>query len=174
MIVRKLRLDRGWSQEQLADFTGISVRTIQRLERGQKPGLETAKALAAVFETDVSTFLEVETSTPEREAQAMTATDNPPAAEISNENRVRISKEEKEALRYVRDLKGFYSHAMFYAVIMGGLAIINLISGGPYWFIWPALGWGLGVASHGMSVYEMWNFFSPSWEKRQIEKRLNR
>ncbi|MCP3290272.1 helix-turn-helix domain-containing protein, partial [Aeromonas hydrophila] len=28
MIVRKLRLQRGWSQEQLAAFTGLSVRTI--------------------------------------------------------------------------------------------------------------------------------------------------
>lgn len=32
MIVRKLRLQRGWSQEQLATLTGLSVRTIQRIE----------------------------------------------------------------------------------------------------------------------------------------------
>ncbi|WP_428831123.1 helix-turn-helix domain-containing protein, partial [Campylobacter coli] len=30
MIVRKLRLQRGWSQDQLATMTGLSVRTIQR------------------------------------------------------------------------------------------------------------------------------------------------
>ncbi len=37
MIVRKLRLERNWTQEQLAEMCGISVRTIQRLERDQKP-----------------------------------------------------------------------------------------------------------------------------------------
>ena len=56
MIVRKLRLQRGWSQEQLAELSGLSVRTIQRAERGAKPGLETAKSLASVFELELSTF----------------------------------------------------------------------------------------------------------------------
>ncbi len=54
MIVRKLRLRNGWSQDQLAELTDVSVRTIQRIERGHKPSLETAKALAAVFEVDVT------------------------------------------------------------------------------------------------------------------------
>lgn len=54
MIVRKLRLQRGWSQEQLATLTGLSIRTIQRIERGQSPGLDSLTALAAVFEVSVS------------------------------------------------------------------------------------------------------------------------
>ena len=54
MVVRKLRLKHGWSQEQLADLSGLSIRTIQRIERGHKPGLESLKCLAAVFETNVS------------------------------------------------------------------------------------------------------------------------
>lgn len=54
MIVRKLRLQRGWSQDQLATLTGLSVRTIQRIEQGQQPGLESLKALASVFELDVA------------------------------------------------------------------------------------------------------------------------
>ena len=56
MIVRKLRLQRGWSQSQLAEMLGVATRTVQRLEQGQRPSLETAKALAAVFEVDLSTF----------------------------------------------------------------------------------------------------------------------
>ena len=46
MILRKLRLQRGWSQEQVAELTDLSVRTIQRIERGGQPSLESAKALA--------------------------------------------------------------------------------------------------------------------------------
>ena len=43
MTVRKLRLKRAWSQEQLAQFSGLNIRTIQRIERGQKAGLESLK-----------------------------------------------------------------------------------------------------------------------------------
>ena len=32
MLIQKLRLQRGWSQQQQADLSGLSVRTIQRLE----------------------------------------------------------------------------------------------------------------------------------------------
>jgi transcriptional regulator with XRE-family HTH domain len=53
IIVRKLRLQRGWTQGDLARFAGMNVRSVQRVERGQQSSLETLKALAAVFETDV-------------------------------------------------------------------------------------------------------------------------
>ena len=54
MIVRKFRLDNGWTQEQLAEITQLSVRTIQRMERGRKSSLESLQARAAAFDTDVS------------------------------------------------------------------------------------------------------------------------
>jgi transcriptional regulator with XRE-family HTH domain len=52
--VKQLRLQRAWSQEQLAELAGLSVRTIQRIENGDRPGLETLSALAAVFEVNVA------------------------------------------------------------------------------------------------------------------------
>lgn len=58
MIIRKLRLQRGWSQEQLAGISGVSTRTIQRIERGRNASLESLKCLAAVFETDFNTLRE--------------------------------------------------------------------------------------------------------------------
>jgi len=54
MRVRSLRLERGWSQEQLAQMAGLNIRTIQRIERGHKAGLESLKSLAAVFEVELS------------------------------------------------------------------------------------------------------------------------
>jgi len=56
MVVRKLREQRNWSQEQLATMTGLSTRTIQRIESGNKASLESLKSLAAVFEVDISTL----------------------------------------------------------------------------------------------------------------------
>lgn len=43
MIIRKLRIEQGFSQEQLAFMAGISVRTLQRIERGAKASPETLK-----------------------------------------------------------------------------------------------------------------------------------
>ena len=36
MIVKRLREKRNWSQEQLATLSGLSTRTIQRIESGNK------------------------------------------------------------------------------------------------------------------------------------------
>lgn len=45
MLVKRLRTQRSWSQEQLAEYSGLSVRTIQRVESGNKASLETLKCL---------------------------------------------------------------------------------------------------------------------------------
>lgn len=48
--VQALRMARCWSQEQLAQAAGLSVRTIQRIENGGSGSLETIKSLSAVFD----------------------------------------------------------------------------------------------------------------------------
>ncbi len=58
MIVKKLRTDKNWTQEHLAQMSGLSVRTIQRVERGQSASMETLKSLASVFEVDLSKLTE--------------------------------------------------------------------------------------------------------------------
>jgi len=42
------------------------------------------------------------------------------------------------------------------------------------WTWWVVLGWGIGIVSHGLSTFEIINFFGPEWEKKQIEKRLGK
>ncbi|HCE3721489.1 helix-turn-helix domain-containing protein [Vibrio parahaemolyticus] len=153
MVVRKLRLKHGWSQEQLADLSGLSIRTIQRIERGHKPGLESLKCLAAVFETSVSEL---------QQEQEMT-------------NEVRITDEEQTVIDQVRAIKGFYSHLMTYVLVIGLLFAINLLTDSSYiWAWWPAMGWGIGIINHGLNAFEVFNLFGAKWERRQIEKRLGR
>lgn len=153
MIVRKLRLEKGWSQEQLAEMSGLSTRTIQRIERGRKPSLESLKSLAAVFEIDVTDITQ-ETTMP---------------------HQAQITMEEEKAIVYVRDIKGFYTHLIIYIAVIAILAAFNLIRRPDHiWFFWPALGWGIGVLLHGLNVFEVFSLFSPEWEKRQIEKRLKK
>ncbi|USD66759.1 2TM domain-containing protein [Vibrio sp. SCSIO 43136] len=153
MIVRKLRLQRGWSQDQLSQMSGISVRTIQRIERGQKPSLESSKSLAAVFEIDVT---QLQMESPMNEDTTM-------------------SQDERDALDQVRAISSFYSHLTTYVLVIAGLFAINLLTDSSYiWAIWPALGWGIGIVNHGLSAFEVLNFFGPEWEKKQVEKRLGR
>lgn len=47
--IQNLRAMKCWSQEQLAAACGLSVRTIQRIEKGGSASIETTKALASVF-----------------------------------------------------------------------------------------------------------------------------
>lgn len=66
MNIQKLRLQRGWSQQQLAELSGLSSRTIQRIENGQPASAESLKSLASVFEIDFTTL----TSEPDMSATA--------------------------------------------------------------------------------------------------------
>jgi hypothetical protein len=101
-----------------------------------------------------------------------------PLSDLQEENAMKeqkVSAEEEEALNYVRELRGFYSHLIKYLVIVGFLFVLNILTNPDYiWAKWVALGWGLGVCSHAMGVFEIGNFFGAGWEKKQVEKRLKR
>lgn len=47
---------------------------------------------------------------------------------------------------------GWYLHACIY-VLVNLLLIFLSVSGGRHWAIYPALGWGLGLAVHGTVVF---------------------
>jgi signal transduction histidine kinase len=49
---------------------------------------------------------------------------------------------------------GFYVHLMWYGIVIGSLLILNLIVSPSFeWWVFPALGWGIGLASHFGAVY---------------------
>ncbi|MCF6262781.1 MAG: helix-turn-helix transcriptional regulator [Xanthomonadales bacterium] len=49
-VVQKLRKNKGWSQQHLADVCSLNLRTIQRVENTNSCSLETLNALLSVFE----------------------------------------------------------------------------------------------------------------------------
>ena len=49
-LIRKLRSDASWSQEELAAASGLSLRTVQRVESDGVAAMETLKALATAFQ----------------------------------------------------------------------------------------------------------------------------
>lgn len=67
---------------------------------------------------------------------------------------------------------GFIRHALIYLLVMAALAIVNNATWSGYqWWLWPALGWGIGVAAHFLSVYV---FEGGSLEKRLVQRELER
>ncbi len=54
MAMKALRRERKWSQEQLADLSGLSLRTIQRIEGSDRAGYTSLRALASAFEIEIS------------------------------------------------------------------------------------------------------------------------
>ena len=158
MLIQKLRLQRGWSQQQLADLSGLSVRTIQRLEQGHVASTESLKSLAAVFDMDFSTLQEPDMNT--------ATTSTTPAA---------FDAQEALAFAQVRKLKGFYLHIAQYVIVVTLLLGINLWTHPQYlWVGWVAMGWGIGLLFHGLRVIERFSPLGADWEKKQVEKRLGR
>ena len=63
----------------------------------------------------------------------------------------------------------FYKHVLAYVVVISGLAAINLSTGGGYlWFVWPALGWGVGLLVHAINVF----VFSDKVLRRMTEREM--
>ena len=154
MLVQKLRLQRGWSQQQLAELSGLNVRTIQRIEKGQEPSVESLKSLAAVFNVEFSTLKE----------QGM---DN-----VISETQ---SAEEILAFKQVRKLKGFYIHLANYVLVIAVLTVVNALTTPNRWWVqWVIMGWGIGVFFHWLQISERFGLFGSKWEKEQVEKRLGR
>lgn len=56
MILKQLRISRHLSQEQLAQMSGLNVRTIQRIESGANASLESQKCLAAALDVTIETL----------------------------------------------------------------------------------------------------------------------
>jgi transcriptional regulator with XRE-family HTH domain len=154
MLVQKLRLQRGWSQQQLAELSGLNVRTIQRIEKGQEPSVESLKSLAAVFNVEFSTLKEQGMDNAVSESQ---------------------SAEEILAFNQVRKLKGFYIHLAQYVLVVALLTVINALTTPNRWWVqWVVMGWGIGVFFHWLQISERFGLFGSKWEKEQVEKRLGR
>lgn len=171
ILIQKLRLQQGWSQQQLAEMSGLSTRTVQRLEAGKPASMESLKSLAAVFEVDFAVLQENDTM-PSQPATTQTCPPNPAGAAAAAIN-PGVSLEEKDALQYVRRLKRLYYSAAMYAVVICLLTVVNLLTNPAYlWVGWVALGWGAGLCIKALKTFDP--FLGPRWERRQVEKRLGR
>ncbi|HDT6507567.1 TPA: helix-turn-helix domain-containing protein [Klebsiella aerogenes] len=146
--VKQLRLQRAWSQEQLAELAGVSVRTIQRLENGDRPGLETLSALAAVFEINVAELSD----------------DAPAGHEASLDLRIEEAKN-----RLHQESRFFRSLSVAVTVCILLLVINHFTQPDIYWSVWVAIVWGALLLLRGLRL-----FVFAGWIRQWRQARLQR
>src|SRR5262249_18002002 len=92
--------------------------------------------------------------------------------ELEAEKRGEVARgeiDEDEAARWRRQVRNFARHFGIYLVVIGALYVMNLMTTPDYWwFLWPALGWGIGIGSHAVAV------LFPGESKRERRERRRR
>ncbi|WP_437626226.1 2TM domain-containing protein [Sorangium sp. So ce1151] len=77
-------------------------------------------------------------------------------------------EEEARAAILARRRKGFRSHLSSFLLVNAFLFAINALTPGPWWFFWPLLGWGLGLAFHARAALS--SDVSPRQLRRESER----
>jgi len=141
--VKQLRLDRAWSQEELATASDLNVRTIQRIENGAKASLETLKSLAAALDTSVTALAGQE---PIQEKEPVMTTPTTASTGSACGHPDCHTPEGRK--------RSFHHHLRVYLVVIAFLAGLDLLTSPDHlWFQWPAFGWGIAVALQGVRAY---------------------
>ncbi|WP_163408311.1 2TM domain-containing protein [Flavobacterium ajazii] len=80
-----------------------------------------------------------------------------------------------EAQKKVKQIREFYEHLTVYLLCNPIVIIVNLMTSPGYLYFWYSLlGWGVVVVLHGLKVFNCFPFFSKEWEKRKIDKILEK
>lgn len=157
MTIKDRRLEKAWSQEYLAQVSGLSVRTIQRVEGGQKAGLDTLQSLAAAFDIDVAELQEDGTM-----IRQSTKTET---AGLQDEER---SPRQTE---YIHNIKGFHMNWVTFLVVVPCLfALDHFVTPGPYWVQWVIGSWGGAIVLHAVLLYFYFGVFGKEWEKKALKR----
>lgn len=79
------------------------------------------------------------------------------------------------ARQRVELVRGFYGHALVFAVVNLGLAVYNVaMSPDRLWFIYSVAGWGIGLVAHGAYVMSSGRFLGAEWQERKIREEMDR
>lgn len=90
--------------------------------------------------------------------------------------RINNSKEDRyfKAREKVEKMKEFYSHLVSYIGVNIFLVIVNYYSGWDHkWFIYPLIGWGIGIMFHYFEAFGYHPFLNKNWEERKIKELMD-
>ena len=75
----------------------------------------------------------------------------------------------------VAEIKKFYTSLFFYIVFISFLAGLNYYTNEwrYMWFLWAALGWGIGLIFQAFKAYRWAPFFDKNWEEKKIKELMD-
>ncbi len=94
------------------------------------------------------------------------------------ENQIQKDERYYAAQKRMKSIKGFYIHLLVYVLVNIFLIIqIYLANKNEFWQ-WKsftvALFWGIGILSHGISVFGSNLLFDKNWEDRKIKELMDK
>jgi hypothetical protein len=81
-----------------------------------------------------------------------------------------------QARKRVALKKKFFKHLNTYLVMTIFFVLLNMVtSPGRWWFIFPVLGWGIGIALEYVNLFGLPGIQpDPDWEKKALEEELRK
>lgn len=150
--IRQLRLEKGWSQDQLATIAGLSTRTVQRIENGEQASLETLTAIAAALGLQVSDLYQ-------------------PTQQDKSDNDYQA---EQAIRRQVEAETKLLSMAVRFACIGLMLFAINWFTHPQYlWSLWAIGGMSIALVMRATRTLLLRDFFS-RWQQQRLAEKLRR
>lgn len=125
--IKRWREERHWSQEHLAELSGLGLRTIQRIETGEAASHDSLMALAAAYNVEV---------------MALSIDQEIEAAKI-----VALRNSKARAALRLSFLIHFVSYVLGVVIFTG----IN-IGTGTNVMLWPLIWWTVGIVGHAVPV----------------------
>ena len=132
--IKGWRGDRTWSQEDLSEVSGLSIRTIQRIENGNPTSRDSAASIAAAFNVDMAAL----------------------TLDIDGEVEKAVQQHQAKGVLGLKLSVWIHTAAFLFVVLVWAVIDIagSVGSGQPmsYWFIIPALWWFVGLMGHVLTL----------------------
>ncbi|HEX9979279.1 MAG TPA: 2TM domain-containing protein [Flavobacterium sp.] len=75
------------------------------------------------------------------------------------------------ARKKAKSIRSFYFNLMCYCIVIPILAVVNLVyTPWIYWFIFSALGWGIGITVHGFNAFGYSPLYGRAWEEKKLKQ----
>lgn len=88
----------------------------------------------------------------------------------------------ERAQRRMKEVRDFWGHFWFFAVVMTIFVVVDLVDGsdggdrfiGLDWAYFPLIGWGAFVLAHFLSLFVFNRRFTENWEERKVQEYMRR
>lgn len=79
------------------------------------------------------------------------------------------------ANKKVKAKKGFFVHFGVFCATVVFLFTINFLTSPKFWwFLFPTLGWGIGIVAHYIGVFGISDPSVEDWENKELEKEIRK